>query len=440
LQSDTYVCDVNDLGDIEAKFSSFGWHCQRADGHEIEQIRCAISNAKSEIETPSVIIFDTTKGQGVSFMEPNNISFGNLYPFHSGAPSDKDYYRALEEISIKINEQMAELDLKPHSFIAINRASPSRPAGAEKLLPAYTKALMEAMRENDNIVVLDADLRLDTGLVEVHQAFPDRFIECGIAEQDMVSTAGTLALMGKIPIVHSFACFLSSRPNEQIYNNATEGSKIIYFGALAGLLPGGPGHSHQAVRDISSLGNIPGISVVEAADGRQLQKLFHWAVETNLTSTYIRAVTLPFEQHYPLQNFKVTPGHGRLLRHGGDMTLISYGPLMLNQTILASQTLATEGIEATVIDMPWLNMVDPKWLQNAVIPGKPLFVIENHYTAGGLGQTIATNILAMKNSLVSRQIIFGLNEVPACGGNDQVMKFHQLDAASISMRVKQNLI
>ena len=100
---------------------------------------------------------------------------------------------------------MAELDLKPHSFIAINRASPTRPAGAENYFP-LTPALMEAMRENDNIVVLDADLRLDTGLVEVHKAFPDRFIECGIAEQDMVSTAGTLALMGKIPIVHSFAC------------------------------------------------------------------------------------------------------------------------------------------------------------------------------------------------------------------------------------------
>ena len=83
-------------------------------------------------------------------------------------------------------------------------------------------------------------------------------------------------------------------------------------------------------------------------------------------------------------------------------------------------------------------MVDPEWLQNAVIPLKAI-VIENHYTAGGLGQTIATHILAMKNSLVSRQLIFGLNEVPACGGNDQVMKFHQLDAASIAMRVKQSL-
>ena len=93
--------------------------------------------------------------------------------------------------------------------------------------------------------------------------FPDRFVECGIAEQDMASMAAGMARRGVLPIVHSFACFLAARPNEQIYNQCSERSKVIYVGSLAGLLPGGPGHSHQSVRDIGALGSVPNLVLAE---------------------------------------------------------------------------------------------------------------------------------------------------------------------------------
>ena len=143
-------------------------------------------------------------------------------------------------------------------------------------MPAYGEALLAAAEQEPRLVALDADLRLDTGLVEFRERFPDRFFECGIAEQDMVSQAGAMALAGLLPVCHSFACFLSTRPNEQIYNNATERSKVIYVGSLAGLVPGGPGHSHQSVRDISALGAMPGMALLEpfsrarGARGREL--------------------------------------------------------------------------------------------------------------------------------------------------------------------------
>ena len=110
--------------------------------------------------------------------------------------------------------------------------------------------------------MLDADLILDTGLIPFSERFSSRFFECGIAEQDMVSQAGALALKGFLPIAHSFASFLSARPREQIYNNSSEQTKIVYVGSLAGVLPAGPGHSHQAVSDIASLGHIPSLSVL----------------------------------------------------------------------------------------------------------------------------------------------------------------------------------
>src|SRR4030095_15308120 len=129
------------------------------------------------------------------------------------------------------------------------RVAPSNP---ERLVVAYGDELVPIARERSDIVVLDADLLSDCGIEAFKAALPDRFIECGIAEQHMVSAAGGLALKGILPVVHSFACFLSTRANEHIYNNATEGRKIIYTATLAGLVPGGPGHSHESVRDISA--------------------------------------------------------------------------------------------------------------------------------------------------------------------------------------------
>ena len=122
----------------------------------------------------------------------------------------------------------------------------------------FIDCLVEKARLDESIILIVGDLGFN--VVEPFQnEFPDRFFECGIAEQDMVSQAGGMALEGKLPIVHSFSCFLSARPNEQIYNNSTERTKIVYVGSLAGLIPGGPGHSHQAVRDISPLAAVPGL-------------------------------------------------------------------------------------------------------------------------------------------------------------------------------------
>src|SRR5690606_15430229 len=135
--------------------------------------------------------------------------------------------------------------------------------GTHRLVAAYGRALLDQAERHPELVVLDADLVLDTGLIPFRERYPERFVECGIAEQDMVSVAGGMALRGALPVVHSFACFLSARPNEQIYNNATERTRVVYVGSLAGVVPGGPGHSHQAVRDIAALGGVPGLIMLE---------------------------------------------------------------------------------------------------------------------------------------------------------------------------------
>ena len=251
LQSDTLVEKVSDLGMIEDKFSAFGWNVSRCDGNDIIQLAQVLENNKVILDIPKVIIADTIKGKGVSFMEHTAIdSDVEYYKFHSGAPNRNAYSMALEELINSTNKILESLDVKRLELENIDQSITSSLETYQKLIPAYSKALLEEARINDRLVALNADLILDTGLLPFKEEFPNRFIECGIAEQDMVSQAGGMALIGLLPIVHSFACFLSSRPNEQIYNNATELTKIIYVGSLTGLIPAGPGHSHQAVRDI----------------------------------------------------------------------------------------------------------------------------------------------------------------------------------------------
>ena len=184
-------------------------------------------------------------------------------------------------------------------------------------MPAYGEALIAAAEQEPRLVALDADLRLDTGLVEFRERFPDRFFECGIAEQDMVSQAGAMALAGLLPVCHSFACFLSTRPNEQIYNNATERTKVIYVGSLAGLVPGGPGHSHQSVRDISALGAMPGMALIEPFCEHEARAAVSWAVHRAPGSVYLRLVSVPWALGFePPAVEELSPGRGTVAAAG----------------------------------------------------------------------------------------------------------------------------
>ena len=133
----------------------------------------------------------------------------------------------------------------------------------------------------------------------------------------MVSQAGTMALAGLLPVVHSFACFLSTRPNEQIYNNATERSKVIYVGSLAGIVPGGPGHSHQSVRDISALGAVPGMALIEPFCEDEVRAAVDWAVHRAPGPVYLRLVSVRWALGFdPPPVDELVPGRGTVLRTG----------------------------------------------------------------------------------------------------------------------------
>jgi transketolase len=433
IQSDTWVKNVSDLGDIEAKLRAFGWHVARCDGHDMEALERTLRALDDVTDVPKVIIADTVKGKGVSFMEGPAMNAGELYGYHSGAPGEEQYTAGLEELLASANSLFAELGLGAVATETRVRNPRREPRKTDNLIGAYEQALLWQGERHRHLVVLDADLVKDCGLVSFSKRYPDRFVECGIAEQDMVSMAGGMARRGVLPIVHSFACFLSSRPNEQIYNQCTEGTKVIYVGSLAGLIPGGPGHSHQSVRDISALRGMPNLSLLEPALEAEVQALVDYAVNTAPDSVYLRLVSVkwPVPFSYP-SHHKVEMGRGWMVRDGTDAVVFAYGPWLLSNAFEATEEIeASSGASIRLVNLPWLNRIDLRWLREVVGGRRSIVTLDNHYLKGGQGEMIAAAIAELGLEPAARVWRVGVTALPECGTNDEVLSHHKLDVASL---------
>ena len=434
IQSDTLVERVSDLGRLADKLQAFGWHVSRCDGHDVGALEQTFRALDSVTDQPKIVIADTVKGRGVSFMEGPALEDGQLYAYHSGAPTEDAYARGSRELLESARSLFAAAGLG-----TLQTATGMRPARRElretqNLIAAYSRALLEQAARHERVVALDADLVKDTGLVPFAERYPSRFVECGIAEQDMVSMASGMARRGLLPIVHSFACFLSSRPNEQIYNQCSEASKVMYVGSLAGLLPGGPGHSHQAVRDISSLGSIPGLLLVEPALEAEVAALVDYLVNESTDSAYLRLVSvkwpMPFD-YAPAQ--PIREGCGWLVRDGEDGVMIGAGSwLLANAWHAAEQMEQDSGLRVRVVNLPWLNRVDTAWLRDIIGERRAVVTLDNHYVFGGQGEMLAAAIAELGLEATPRLARLGVDSLPECGTNDEVLAYHGLDIESIA--------
>jgi len=438
IQSDIWVSRVSDLGDLDAKLAAFGWHVARIDGHDVAAIARTFASLAAVTGKPKAIIADTVKGRGVSFMEGTALKADDrLYTFHSGAPDDDTYVKAVPELVDRVNARLASIGSAPVRLVSTPRPDRPMPAQPQKLVAAYSRALVDEARRNPRIVAFDADLALDTGLLPFEAAFPDRFVECGIAEQDMVSQAGGAARKGLLPVVHSFACFLSDRPNEQIFNNATERTKVVYVGSLAGLVPGGPGHSHQCVRDISALSAVPRLVMIEPSCEREVAlAVAHILSQTTRDSAYLRLVSVPWDVPFELpRDYQLAVGRGVELTAGRDAVIIGYGPVMLGEAVKAAALLsARHAIHAAVINLPWLNRIDRDWFAGAVREKAAIFTLDNHFIHGGQGDMLLRTLAELSDGQARPHRVvrrLGILDVPFCGRNDEVLRAHGLDAESL---------
>jgi transketolase len=433
IQSDNWVAQVSDLGDVEAKLRAFGWHVSRCDGHDMRALEETFRSLDRITARPSAIVADTIKGKGVSFMEGPALEAGELYAYHSGAPTEDEYARGSRELLARAAQLFHESGLGDLATRTEQRPARREPRVTENLIAAYRDALVQHGDRQPRLMVLDADLVKDCGLIPFAQKYPDRFVECGIAEQDMVSMACGMARRGVLPIAHSFACFLAARPNEQIYNQCSEGSKVIYVGSLAGLLPGGPGHSHQSVRDIAALASVPHLLMAEPALEAEVHAFVDYLVNVAHESAYLRLVSVkwPVPFRYPAGQ-SLRPGTGWVVREGDDLVVVGYGPWLLSNAWHAAEELEqTVGLRTRLVNLPWLNRIDGAWLAGVIGRHKVVVTLDNHYVRGGQGEMIAAAIATLAPDPPPAVVRLGVTSLPECGTNDEVLEYHGLDVAAL---------
>lgn len=429
IQSDSWTKNTLPVGDLKARAEAVGWHYLECDGHNSADIMRALSEASRDAR-PSFIVAHTAKGSGVSWMERFDPS-GQYYKFHSGAIATDLYDDARDQLVGAFLGQPVPSVFGPEVVRNEFDGHTPRPRPVSMLVH-WEQMLPQLMEQHPAIVIMDGDLSYDTGTHLARKVFPARYIQAGIAEQDMVSMAGTLALAGTTPIVHSFSTFLTMRAAEQIFNNATEYSRVIYFGFLAGLVPSAPGFSHQAVSDVGLMSSVPRMRVIEPACRAELHAGITWALSQG-NPVYFRMGGLA-----PLGDAEGPVSEGGLTARvsGERIALIASGPLLAVEAREAAKQVAdTRGFTPAVFTMPW--MTTP--LSPAAIAELREFshvvVLENH------NETIAKfhHIQAgLDGSGVGVHRI-GLSGIPANGQPTEVMQHHEVDAVSIA-RVIQDLV
>jgi transketolase len=440
LQSDRPTEEILALGDLEAKLRAFGCHVEVCDGHDHDALAAAFAALRgAPPDQPKALIANTIKGRGVSFMEHPAalVEGGGTYRWHAGAPDDQSFSRALDELLVRIRERFdvrvvpipalverASLEGEPESGVG------ARPAVTDEYVAAsYGEELLRLVGERPDVVVVDADLASDCRIRAVELDEPARFVEVGIAEQDMVSMAAGLARQGLLPVVNSFASFLAARANEQIYNQTSEGTKVVYALHYAGLIPAGPGKSHQSIRDVSLLAALPTVTIVQPANAEETRALVRWSVEEATETVAIRLAIGPSPRRIELPGSPAF-GRGTVLADGEGPPLLAYGPVMVNEALVAAETLAASGISLRVIAMPWLNRFDTEWLADEIAVHDEVFVLEDHAPVGALAD-------ALRRVLDSstRVTAFGVEGWPVCGTPPEALRAHGLDGASLAVRI-----
>jgi transketolase len=434
FQTDMAVDEITDLRKLEAKFREFGWAVARCNGHSFAAIDKAMKKLEATRGKPRILIADTIKGRGVSFMEPPKRTKGAyFYKWHAGAPDNASFEKASEELLASITSRYRKLKLGPLQLETIGEIDTSPAAPKEFIADAFGEALVEIGARRKDLVVLDGDLAADCRVRTFGQKYPDRFIEIGIAEQDMVSTAGGLARAGLLPVVNSFASFLASRANEQIYNNASERSKIIYVCHFGGLIPAGPGKSHQSIRDVALFSALPRCTILAPCNPEETKLALAHLVDHAKEVGMLRLAIGPSPRRFELPaKYKLIEGRGVALSKGEDAILFGYGPVMLHEALLASEALAKQGFGLTVVNHPWLNRVDADWLRDLVKRHDMIYVLEDHGPNGALGDRILEALAATDSLAGKRFRKFAVEGFPACGGPPEVLKHHGLDGSSLA--------
>ena len=296
----------------------------------------------------------------------------------------------------------------------------------------YGDTLVELGRKNPNIVVLDADLSCSTQTCRFHKAYPDRFFNCGIAEQDMMCTAAGLAFGGKIVFASTFAMFATARCLDQIRNTICYSKLDVKIVAThGGITVGEDGASHQALEDIAYMRSIPDMRIIVPADCTEVNQVIEYAARTK-GPMYIRIPRTNLKCLFDPDKYKFNPSIGVKLKDGKDLTIVSNGET-LAEVISASEKLQEVGIEADVLHYPVVKPFHSAALIESARKTKRVVVVENHSVIGGLGSAVCEELSIYSPCRVYR--IGTKDTFGQSGEQRQLMEFYGLTDKKIYEKI-----
>lgn len=298
---------------------------------------------------------------------------------------------------------------------------------------SYGNALAELGAEFENLVVLDADLAAATKTGVFKKAFPDRHIDCGIAECNMIGIAAGLAATGKIPFASSFAMFAAGRAFEQVRNSVAYPKLNVKIGAThAGISVGEDGATHQCNEDIALMRTIPGMVVLNPSDDVEAKAAVRAAIEHE-GPVYLRFGRLAVPVINDKPDYKFELGKGVVLREGKDVTIIATG-LPVSECLVAADKLVADGIDAKVINIHTIKPLDEELVLAAAKETGKVVTVEEHSVIGGLGSAVC-DVLSEK--CPTKVMKIGINDTfGESGPAVELVKKYGLDADSIYEKVK----
>lgn len=297
----------------------------------------------------------------------------------------------------------------------------------------YGQGLVELGEKYDNMTVLDADLAAATKTGMFKKAFPDRFIDCGIAEQNMMGIAAGLAAAGRLVYASSFAMFAAGRAFEQVRNSIGYPHLQVKIGAThAGISVGEDGATHQCNEDIALMRTIPGMTIINPADAVEAKAATIAAAEID-GPVYMRFGRLAVPVFNDAQTYQFVPGKGIILKDGSDVAIIATG-LMVNEARLAAEQLHNDGIDAMVINIHTIKPLDTALILEAAKKTRALVVAEEHSIIGGLGSAVCETLC---EALPTPVVRIGMkDEFGMSGAAAELLQYYGLCANNIVEKAK----
>ena len=421
-----------DLDAYERRISSFGWKTVVLDGHSIPDILAAYVEALHVTDQPVMLIGKTIKGKGVSFIENKN-------GWHGKVLSKEECDRALKELG-EIDKSVRG-EISPPEDLRPKEPTPQKPLKkidypADKPVAtrkAYGNALVRIFPQFPNMVSLDGEVSNSTYSEIFKEAFPERFFEMYIAEQNMVGAALGLSCRGKIPFVSTFAAFFT-RAFDQIRMSQYSDANIKFVGSHAGVSIGEDGPSQMGLEDIAMFRAILSSVVLYPSDAVSTEKLVEEAAKHD-GIVFIRTTRKETPILYGPDEKFIIGGSKVLRKSEKDRATVIGAGVTLHEALAAYEALKKEGVFIRVIDLYSIKPVDEKTLREAVSATKSIITVEDHYAEGGIGE-------AVKSALSTSPVLFhslAIRKKPKSGKPEEILDYEEISRFAIMKKVKESV-